>query len=153
MPSKVEGDLVDADDWNRIGDNFSAIVPFEVVAIFDGGTAAISTGTAVDIPIDFKASVADLDVFFTAIGGTTDYVSILILSDSQANFPPVADDDFMTPTSDGVTVYSSDGLASAPGIASWTKTEIAAGDVIRFYVSGCSLAKKVTVRMSCNRSS
>ncbi len=150
MASKNSGDLVTAANWNQIGTNFTAILPCEIIAVFDGGVSAITTGTTVDIPIDFKCTITAADLLLSGGYASDATITADVWRDESTDYPPTSDD-YITGSAKlvGSTVS---GQRASINIATWT-TGLNAGDVLRFYVESCSLISKATARISVNRSS
>jgi hypothetical protein len=150
MPTVTAGDLVSAADWNRIGTNFDAFKTCEVIAIFDGGGGAISTGTTIDIPIDFKATIADAELYLTGGYASDASIQIDLWNDESTDFPPTSDD-YITGTAKIIGSTATGAFANIT-ISSWT-AGVDAGDVLRFYVETCALISKATAKLTLNRSS
>lgn len=149
--SKTTGDLITAADWAEIGTNFAAILTCEVIAIFDGGAATLTTTTFVDIPIDFKGTIADAELYITTPGATSDWaLTVDVWKDHSTDFPPTSDD-YITGSAKLIASTATGQFANIT-ISSWT-TALTAGDVLRFAVESVTTVKKATAKLTVNRSS
>jgi hypothetical protein len=116
----------------------------QFVAIFDGGGAAPTVGSIVDILAPFDGTITDW-VLFGNVAGSAE---VKIAKDITANFPPTFEADAITASAR--PALSGAATASSSTLTGWTTT-VVAGDVLRFYLTSASTLSRLTCVLNYSR--
>ncbi len=135
LPSASEGQILrrGSSNWGA-HDNVSAIG-----VIIDGGGAEITPGIKADLEIPFACSISRV----TLLADQSGNIVIDIWKDTYADFPPTATDSICASAKPTISAAQKSQDSTLSG---WT-TDIAAGDILRFYVESCSSIQRCTVSL------
>jgi hypothetical protein len=113
--------------------------------VLDGSGATILTGVKMDVPVDFACEVVGWSMFCdAAVNARVD-----LWSDSFANFPPTIADTMPGADANKPRVVAA--AKASGGVSGWTKTAIAAGDIIRVNLDTNDAAVRITVGVKLRR--
>jgi hypothetical protein len=96
----------------------------QVVAIWDGGGAAITPGTQVDVVAPFTGTITA----WTLLSDTTGSAVVDVWLDTLANYPPTDADSITAAAPPTLTAHTD---ATSTAVGTWAKA-ITAGDILRF---------------------
>ncbi len=123
------------------GATAAALVPqyADVEIILNAGGAVVPQAQVkMDIEIPFAADVVGWHLYADVV--TTTRIDLWL--DSYANFPPTAADTM--PGADANKPQLAAAVAAAGGVAGWSKTQIAAGDILRVHLDTNSAGALLT---------
>lgn len=146
------GDLVTASWLNQIGTNFAAHNDGGFAVLFDGGGAAITTGTTIDIPIFYKCNISDAWLYVS--GGYASDCRICVhpwYRSASSDYPTAASDAICT-SDNAIIASTATGRFASNGRTSWT-VALAAGSVLTLNIDDCDLITKAVVAFALQRSS
>jgi hypothetical protein len=135
--------LVSKDEWND-GHDLGDFDKCSIVAVFDGGSAAITGSPEVDVVMPAAGTIKSWTLLADASGNAV----IDIWKDTLGNFPP-ADDDSIT----SITPPTLDAEASATSstLTNWD-VDLATGDILRFHLDTSSSVKRLVLTLAYTRS-
>jgi hypothetical protein len=109
----------------------------------DGGGQPITTGTKVDIVVDFPCTI----VGWTLLSRLSGSIVIDLWKNTFANYEPTVAD---TITGSAKPTLSSAKAAQSTTLTGWT-TSIAAGDILSVNVDSASTVQRVTLALKIRR--
>ncbi|MEO1169921.1 MAG: hypothetical protein AAFW97_14545 [Pseudomonadota bacterium] len=115
----------------------------EIVAVFDGGGAAIAADSQVDVPVGFDCTIEEVRILADQTGS----IVVDIWKDTYANFPPTNADSI---TASAVPTISSGTKDSDATLTGWT-TSISAGDTLRFNVDSATTIERATISLKVRK--
>lgn len=128
-------------DWTRLIDSENDFS--EIIAVFDGGGSALTTGTKLYLPIDFDCEIVQQ----TLLADQTGSIVIDIWKDTYANYPPTDAD---TITASALPTISSGIKDQDSTLTGWTTT-ISAGDVLGFNIDSITTITYATLALKVKR--
>lgn len=111
--------------------------------VFNGGGTAITPGLFVDLTVDFDSTIDGWTLLADAVGSIT----IDLRKCTYATFPPTSGDSIVA--SAPVDLVA-DVKAQDTALTGWD-TVLAAGDILRAYVSSASAVERVSLTLILNR--
>jgi hypothetical protein len=117
---------------------------FQVVAVIDGGTAAITGNPEVDVTIPAAGTITS----WTLLADVAGTAVIDIWNDTYANFPPTDADSI---TAAALPTLAGTNKATDSTLTGWDKA-LAAGDVLRFHLDSSSTVKRLELTLTYTRS-
>ena len=119
-------------------------VTFAVVAVFDGGTAAITGNPEVDVVVPASGTITSATLLADATGSAV----IDIWSDVYGSFPPTVAD---TITASAKPTLSGAAKSQDVTLTGWD-TALTAGDVLRFHLDSSATVKRLQLTLLYTRS-
>jgi hypothetical protein len=114
-----------------------------IIAVLDGGGAALTTGIKLDLEIPFACTVTAWRIVADQSGS----IVVDVWKDTYANFPPVVGDSI---TGSEKPTLSSQTKNEDTNLTTWT-TAISAGDWLRFNIDSVSTVTRVTLVLTARR--
>ena len=127
-------------DENRNGGGGSGVVTRDLLAVFDGGGAALAAGAQGDVYIPFAATILGWTLLANVVGSIT----IDVWKDSYAAYPPTSGDSITGSTPPTISSAIKNQSSTLTG---WT-TAIAAGDTLRFTITSAGTIGRVTLALT-----
>jgi hypothetical protein len=113
--------------------------------VLDGGGQPIAAGIKCDLPIDFACSVTG----WTVLGDQAGSIRIDLWKSSYAAFPPVVAGSM--PGANANKPQATGAVKAQGGVASWTVSAIAAGEIVRVNVDTVAAFTRVTLGLALRR--
>lgn len=126
-------------------DQLPATSDTDVLAVFDGGGAALTTGVKLDLTLDFACSV----LAWTLLLDAASTVRVDVWKDSYGNYPPTVADSLAGV--DANKPQTAAAVKASGGVTGWTTTAIAAGDTLRFNLDVATVAARATLALKLRR--
>lgn len=146
--SYVTGEVVTAAMMNENRDNVMALAESGFSVVFDGGGAAITTASQIDVRIPFKSSITGIYMFADQVGD----LSIDIYKMASSDYTTTQPNDSDSITASATPTISCDDFDADVSLSGWT-TGLDDGDMLRFYVESCLVITKCTIACDLSRSS
>jgi hypothetical protein len=128
-------------DWNA---DHTGLAPGTIVAVFDGGSAAITGNPEVDVVVPDGGTLTSYTLLADASGSAV----IDVWRDTYANYPPTDADSI---TASAPPTLSSAIKATDSTLTGWSKT-VTAGDIFRFHVDSSTTVKRLVLTLTYTRS-
>ena len=126
-------------DENRNGGGGGPVTR-DLLAVFDGGGAALAAGAQGDAYIPFAATILG----WTLLANVAGSITIDVWKDSYAAYPPTSGDSITGSTPPTITAAIKNQSSALTG---WT-TAIAAGDTLRFTITSAGTIGRVTLALT-----
>ena len=145
----VTGEVVNAAQMNeQIRDNGTELAKGGFSVVIDGGGAAITTASSIDVRVPYKSSISAVYMFADQVGD----IAIDIYKTLSSDFGDAQPNDSDSITSSDTPTISCDDYDEDKALSGWT-TALAEGDMLRFYVESCLAIEKCTIACDVSRSS
>jgi hypothetical protein len=118
-------------------------ITFDANVVFDGGGAAIASGTFIDVEFDFACRIDQV----TMLADRSGSITVDLWKDTYANFPPTSADPITGATPPTISASNKSQDANLVG---WTRA-IAAGDIVRAVVTSIATIQRVTLALKLRR--
>jgi hypothetical protein len=149
-PTPDDGDVLAWDDgtsnWVNIPPPAGSMagVPFQITAVFDAGTSAITGNPEVDVVVPAAGTLTG----WTMMANASGTFIVDVWKDVGGAYPPTDADSIVNghePTLSGAYTTDTD-------LSDWTSVALTAGDVIRFHVDTVGTVKRVALTLHYTRS-
>ncbi len=113
--------------------------------VLDGGGQPLAAGVKCDLPIDFACAVTG----WTILGDQAGSIQIDLWKSSYATFPPVLGGTM--PGANANKPQATGAVKAQGGVAGWTQSAIAAGEIVRVNVDSVAAFTRVTLGLTVRR--
>ena len=145
------GEVVSAANMNaHLRDNLNALIGIGWNVVFDGGGAAITTDTYIDVRVPCKCDITSVSAFGDDTDGTITVDIYKILSSDYGTAQPL-DSDSIVASAPITLDTDSSGYSYDATLTGWTKG-LVAGNLLRYYVEACATTTQCTIETDVNRS-
>jgi len=147
------GDLVTAEWLNQIQSNFASILVSAVNVVFDGGGAAVSTGSYMDVAVPFKCNITGAHLLLGTEPTSDQRVCITVWCENPTSDHICTSDDYLASSDNMLICSTATGAYGSNALTNWT-VAIAANSVMRFHVDDWDgFTGKATAVLELTRSS